>query len=111
MEQGHVIRHKHFAEGMSVRLLDVYLEGDIEQADYSRKKGKLLHEKTGSRERIRRIEREGSAWLEPILDRANCGEFRYESGRASIQRTCGREFIWSRRRTSPTRPARNAPKK
>lgn len=54
------------AESRLSRLLDVYLEGDIEQADYSRKKGELLHEKTGIRERIRRIEREGSAWLEPL---------------------------------------------
>lgn len=54
------------AESRLSRLLDVYLEGDIEQADYSRKKGELLHEKTGIRERIRRIEREGSAWLEPM---------------------------------------------
>ena len=54
------------AESRLSRLLDVYLEGDIEQADYSRKKGELLHEKTGIRERIRRIERDGSAWLEPL---------------------------------------------
>jgi len=54
------------AESRLSRLLDVYLEGDIEQADYSRKKGELLHEKAGIRERIRRIEREGSAWLEPL---------------------------------------------
>ena len=54
------------AESRLSRLLDVYLEGDIEQADYSRKKGELLHEKAGIRERVRRIEREGSAWLEPM---------------------------------------------
>ena len=54
------------AESRLSRLLDVYLEGDIEQADYSRKKGELLHEKAGIRERVRRIEREGSAWLEPL---------------------------------------------
>jgi hypothetical protein len=54
------------AESRLSRLLDVYLEGDIEQADYSRKKGELLHEKTGIRERIRRVEREGSAWLGPL---------------------------------------------
>jgi hypothetical protein len=54
------------AESRLSRLLDVYLEGDVEQADYSRKKGELLHEKAGIRERIRRIEREGSVWLEPL---------------------------------------------
>jgi hypothetical protein len=54
------------AESRLSRLLDVYLEGDIEQDDYSRKKGELLHEKAGIRERIRRIERQGSAWLEPL---------------------------------------------
>jgi len=30
------------------------------------KKGELLHEKAGIRERIRRIDKEGSAWLEPM---------------------------------------------
>ncbi len=54
------------AESRLSRLLDVYLEGDLDQADYSRKKGELLHEKTGIRDRIRRIEREGSVWLEPL---------------------------------------------
>ena len=31
--------------------------------DYARKKEELLHEKAGIRERIRRIEKQGSAWL------------------------------------------------
>ena len=44
----------------------MYLDGSLEQADYARKKDELLHEKTGIRERIRRIDREGSVWLEPI---------------------------------------------
>ena len=35
-------------------------------ADYTRKKEQLLHEKTGVKERIRRIERNGSPWLEPL---------------------------------------------
>ena len=48
------------------RLLDVYIDGSIEQADYTRKKEELLHEKTGVKERIRRIGRAGSAWLEPM---------------------------------------------
>ena len=51
------------AESRLSRLLDVYIDGTIEQADYARKKVELLHEKAGVRERIRRIEKEGSAWL------------------------------------------------
>jgi len=54
------------AETRLSRLLDVYLDGSIEQADYARKKDELLHEKAGIRERIRRIEQKGSAWLEPL---------------------------------------------
>ncbi len=54
------------AETRLSRLLDVYIDGSIEQADYARKKEEQLHEKAGVRERIRRIEREGSAWLEPM---------------------------------------------
>jgi len=54
------------AETRISRLLDVYIDGSIEQSDYTRKKEELLHEKTGVKERIRRIEREGSAWLEPL---------------------------------------------
>ncbi len=54
------------AETRLSRLLDVYLDGSLEQADYAKKKEELLREKTGIRERIRRIEQEGSAWLEPL---------------------------------------------
>ena len=54
------------AEVRLSRLLDVYLDGSIEQADYARKKDELLREKSGIKERIRRIEQEGSAWLEPM---------------------------------------------
>ena len=54
------------AESRLSRLLDVYIDGTIEQADYARKKEELLHEKAGIRERIRRVEKEGSAWLEPM---------------------------------------------
>ena len=54
------------AESRLSRLLDVYIDGEIEQAVYGPKKEELLHEKAGIRERIRRIEREGSAWLEPL---------------------------------------------
>jgi len=53
------------------RLLDVYIDGSIEQADYAHKKEELLHEKAGIRERIRRIEKQGSAWLEPMEDFLN----------------------------------------
>ena len=54
------------AETRISRLLDVYIDGSIEQADYARKKEELLHEKADVKERIRRIEREGSVWLEPL---------------------------------------------
>ena len=54
------------AETRISRLLDVYIDGSIEQADYTRKREELLHEKTGLKERIRRIEQNGSAWLEPL---------------------------------------------
>jgi site-specific DNA recombinase len=54
------------AETRISRLLDVYIDGSIEQADYTHKKKELLLEKTGVKERIRRIEKEGSAWLEPM---------------------------------------------
>ena len=53
-------------ESRLTRLLDVYIDGSIEQADYAHKKEELLHEKAGIRERIGRIEDEGSAWLEPM---------------------------------------------
>ena len=54
------------AESRLSRLLDVYIDGSIEQADYARKKEEVLHEKSGIRERIRRIEKQGSAWIEPM---------------------------------------------
>lgn len=53
-------------ESRLARLLDVYIDGTVEQTDYAHKKEELLQEKTGIRERIRRIEKEGSAWLEPM---------------------------------------------
>ncbi len=54
------------AETRISRLLDVYIDGSIERADYTRKKEELLHEKAGVKERIRRIEKEGSTLLEPL---------------------------------------------
>ncbi len=54
------------AETRISRLLDVYIDGSIEQGDYTRKKKELLLQKTGVKERIRSIEKEGSAWLEPM---------------------------------------------
>ena len=54
------------AEARISRLLDVYIDGSVEQADYARKKEELLYVKTGVKERISRIEKEGSAWLEPL---------------------------------------------
>ena len=59
------------AESRLSRLLDVYIDGSIEQPDYARKKEELLRDKTGIRERIRRIEREGSGWIEPMQDFLN----------------------------------------
>jgi len=59
------------AESRLSRLLDVYIDGSIEQPDYARKKGELLHEKAGIRERIRKIEKEGSGWIEPMQDFLN----------------------------------------
>ena len=48
------------AETRLSRLLDVYIDGSIEQAAYTLKKEQLLHEKSGVKERIRRVEKEGT---------------------------------------------------
>ena len=44
----------------------MYIDGSIEQAVYTHKKQELLLEKTSIKERIRRVEREGSSWLGPL---------------------------------------------
>ena len=99
------------AESCLSRLLDVYLEGDIEQTDYSRKKGELLHEKAGIRERIRRIEREGSAWLEPLeafLNDAILAETTAFSGTEAELRDFHRRIGSNLSLIEPKRPERAA---
>jgi len=48
------------------RLMDLYLDGSIDQEGYAAKKKELLEKKTAIKERIARIEQNGNAWLEPL---------------------------------------------
>lgn len=53
-------------ESQLSRLLDVYLDSCVSHDDYAAKKQKILLERAVIRERMARIERQGSAWLEPM---------------------------------------------
>jgi site-specific DNA recombinase len=48
------------------RLMDLYLDGSIDHEDYAAKKKELIDKKSAIKERIARLEQQGSAWLEPL---------------------------------------------
>ena len=50
------------------RLLDAKLESSITVGEYAAKKGGLLTEKLGLEEQAAKIQRQGSAWLEPMRE-------------------------------------------
>ncbi len=50
------------------RLLDGYLEQDIEQEIYRQEKSKVLSEKQSLTEQIARLEQKQNAWLEPYMN-------------------------------------------
>lgn len=50
------------------RLLDIYIEGGLEQEEYQAKKAELLNEKADIEQEIRDFEQKGNNWLEPMRE-------------------------------------------
>ncbi len=53
-------------DGKIARLTDLFIEQDIERADYLERKRALMSEKKSAQERILLLERNAASWLEPM---------------------------------------------
>ena len=53
------------------RLLDIYLAQDIDRETYLKERSKLFSEKKSFEEKIQTLERDATAWLEPLHDWLN----------------------------------------
>ena len=63
------LRNKVFTLSEKIqRLLDVYLAQDIDRETYLKERSKLYSEKKTIEEKIRRLERDATAWLEPMRE-------------------------------------------